>query len=199
MPDEHQHHHPQHKIVNHIDVNIIEVDGERYHREGTELRIIEEQAHIMFSLAKTMGKLVGHESHGQNVRLVLTTFINNNQFIIMALNLNANQFSLDTLGLIDSDTNLPVAATFANQVFASDNPAIFSTTPDATNPNQTKDVAVAAGVANLNFSADATYTDSVTKQPVTKSLKGSVVMTVAAIVAGENVSLVINQGTPQLQ
>ena len=198
-------HHPSPVTKEVITINeyVIIVDGTAYKKhdhEGKELEIIDSLTRVAFNQSIIIGDLIAqHEPQSQNVKLVLTTSFNNSTFIIMSLNLNANQFSLDALGLIDTDTNLPVAATFANNTFTSDNSAVFTTTQDAANPNQTKDVAVAPGVANLLATSDVTYTDSVTNQPVTKSLKVSVVMTVAAIVAGENVALVINQGTPQLQ
>ncbi|HEV3223891.1 MAG TPA: hypothetical protein VGZ90_13475 [Puia sp.] len=160
---------------------------------------------IIDNLSVTVMKQAGAisdivSSKNQNVRLVLTTSINNSIFIIMSINLSAKQFSIDSLGLVDTDTGLAVVATFANQTFTSDNPAIFTSTQDPANPNQSKDVAIAAGNANLLATADATYTDSKTGLSVTKTgLKVSVPVIISAVVAGENVALVINQGTPQAQ
>lgn len=134
---------------------------------------------------------------GQHVKLILLNSSNNQ---IMAITLNANQFSIDTLGLVDSDTGNAVAATFANVSFVSSDPTIFTSTQDPANPNTTKDVAVAAGSASLNVTADASYTDSVSGLAVTKAgLIISVPVTVAAVVAGENVALTITQGIPTLQ
>lgn len=167
------------------------------HELSQLLHIIDKQTHIILDLTRIIGRLTRSESEGK-VRLVFTTNINNNQFIIMAsLNLNANQFSIETLQLIDSDTGLPVQATFANVVFTSSDPNVFTTTPVPGSPNQTRDDAVAPGTATLNVTADVTYTDNKTNQPVTKNLTSNVPVTVAAVTAGENVALQIVVGTPQ--
>lgn len=118
----------------------------------------------------------------------------------MALQLTQGFFSLDQLALIDTDTNAQVQATFANvQPFVSDNTAVLVSSPDPStpsNPTKVLNTAMGGGTANVTTTADATYTDSVSKQPVTKTLKLSIPYTVIAVVAGENVALTLIQGTP---
>ncbi len=118
----------------------------------------------------------------------------------MPLQLTQGFFSLDQLALIDTDTNGLVQATFANvQPFASDNAAVLTVAPDPStpsDPNKVLSTAIGGGTANVTTTADATYTDSISKQPVTKTLKLSIPYTVVAVVAGENVALTLIQGTP---
>lgn len=189
----HKHRKENKEVVIIEETNVVIIEGEHYKKfnpEKEELEIIEKLVGIVDRLT---------QDKKERVRLVLTTILNNNKFIVMSITLNANQFSLDTLSLIDSDTNAAVAATFANQSFASSDPSIFTSTQDVTDPNSTKDVAVGAGTASLNISADVTYTDANTNQPVTKTLTLVVDVTVVAVVAGENVALVLTQGAPQQQ
>lgn len=150
-------------------------------------------------LLKMLDRLIPHERRHQNVKLVFQTTINK-QFKVtfMALQLTQGFFSLDSLALIDTDTNALVQATFANtQPFASDNSAVLTSAPDpAGNPNNVLNTAVAGGTANVTTTSDVTYTDSVTNQPVTKTLKLSIPYSVISVVAGENVALTLVQGTP---
>lgn len=111
-----------------------------HHPEPLEIAV-DRLAECNLELIRILSKVIRPAHEGQKVRLVFkTTSINNSILQIMALNLNANQFSIDSLGLIDSDTGGAVVATFANPTFTSDNPAVFTTTADPSNPNQTKDV-----------------------------------------------------------
>jgi len=166
-----------------------------HHPEPLEIAV-DRLAEANLELVRVVKHLTNPKHQRHPVRLVFTTNINNNQFIIMALQLNANQFSIETLQLIDSDTGLPVAATFSNVVFTSSDPNVFTTTPVPGNPAQTRDDAVGAGTATLNVTADVTYTDSVSNQPVTKSLISNVPVVVTKA-AAENVALQIVVGTPQ--
>lgn len=176
------------------ETNVVIIEGDHYKKWNPE----KEELEIIEHLVKIIERLT--QPQKQRTRLVLQTILQNNTIVqIMSLKLNANQFSLDVLSLIDSDTGAAVAATFANQKYESSDPNVFTSVQDATDPNTTKDTAVGAGTANLNVSADATYTDANTGQSVTKSLSLVVDVTVIAIVAGENVSLVLTQGAPQLQ
>ena len=140
------------------------------------------------------------DCHKQHVKLVLQTQINNFKFTFMALQLDQGFFSLDQLALIDTDTNAQVKATFANvQPFVSDNPAVLTSAPDPSTPSdptKVKNTGISGGTANVTTTADASYTDSKTNQPVTKTLKLSIPYTVVAVVAGENVALTLIQGTP---
>jgi hypothetical protein len=170
------------------------------------LDILQQQGHSVNHLIGIVDRL-SHEHHHQhphehqNVKLVFSTNINSNfKVTFMALQLTQGFFSLDQLALIDTDTNGQVAATFANvQPFASDNPAVLTTVPDPSipsDPTKCKNTAVAGGTANVTGQADATYTDSKSGQPVTKTLKLSIPYAVVAVVAGENVALTLIQGTP---
>lgn len=115
----------------------------------------------------------------------------------MNLNLVQGNFSLDSLQLIDSDSGAVVQATFANQSFSSDNTDVLTSVQSTTDPNSTVDTAIAGGSANVTATADATFTDKNTGEPVTKTLSVVVPYTVTAVVAGENVALTLVQGTPQ--
>lgn len=183
------------KEVTHIDETIIIIDGEKFHKHDHE----EKELAIIKKLIDIINKLTRPPTQHERIRLILKTILdkNNSIFQIMALNLNTGQFSIDSLGLIDSDTGNPVSATFANATFTSSDPAVFTTEQDAANPNSTKDTAVAAGSASLTATADVTYTDANTQASVTKSLSVTIPVIVSAVVAGENVALVINQGAPQ--
>lgn len=161
------------------------------HQERELLKIISIETGIIEMLLKDEHK------HHRKVELVFTTLINNFKIRIMALQLNAGQFSLGTLALIDSDTNNAVAASFANPVFTGSNDAAFTVSPDSSDPNTARVTAVAAGTGSVSATTDVTYTDSVSGQPITKSLSVSVDVTVVAITAGENVTLQLNFGAVQ--
>lgn len=150
------------------------------------------------SLIEVVTDLIKKRRKHQNVRLVFSTTINNFKITFMALQLTQGTFSLDQLALIDTDTNAPVQATFANiQPFTSDNPSVLTTTADpAGDASKCLNTALAAGTANVLGRADVTYTDSVSKQPVTKTLVLSIPYVVLAVTAGENVALTLIQGTP---
>jgi hypothetical protein len=169
--------------------------------EKEEFKIIERLLKNESSLIDLVGRLIPPEPGHQNVKLVFSTTLNNGlKITFMALQLTQGFFSLDQLALIDTDTNGLVAATFANiQPFVSDNPAVLLTAPDPStpsDPSKCKNTAVSGGTANVTTTADATYTDSVSKVSVTKTLKLSIPYTVVAVTAGENVALTLVQGTP---
>lgn len=184
---------PEKKEVLTLNETFIFIDGIPYRRHDLE----KEELDIIKSLVRILDRLTSGTN--KKVRLVLQTNFseNNSIFLIMAIQLNVGQFSLDTLSLIDSDTGNAVAATFANNSFTSSDSNVFTSTVDGTDPNSTRDQAVNAGSATLNVSSDVTYTDANTNQSVTKTLTLAVPVTVVAVVAGENVALVMTQGTPQ--
>ncbi|HLZ17462.1 MAG TPA: hypothetical protein VKQ08_10500 [Cyclobacteriaceae bacterium] len=183
--------------------NVHEHQGKFYSRLFEEAREDYEICEILSReqiLEQELGELIEdrHHREHQRTKLVLTTSLNNFKFTFMALQLNQGQFSLDTLQLIDTDTGLPVKASFANVLpFGSDNPAILTSVTSTTDPTSTVDTAVSAGTANVTGGADVTYTDSKTNQPVTKTLVLKIPYTVVAVVAGENVALSLVQGTPR--
>ena len=160
-------------------------------QEKELIRIIAIQTETIEMLLKDEHK------HHKKVHLAFTQNINNTKSIIMALSLNQGQFALGVLALIDSDTNNAVSATFANPVFTGSNDAAFTVAPDSSDPNTARVTAVAAGTGTVSASVDATYTDSVSGSPVTKSLTVSVDVSVVAVSAGENVALQLNFGAPQ--
>ena len=169
------------------------------HHEKEDEKIIQKLLRNESSLIQLIDRLIPHDRRHQNVKLVFqTTLPNNLKFTFMALQLTQGFFSLDTLALIDTDTNVLVQATFANvQPFASDNTSVLTTAPDpAGDPTKCTNTAIAGGTANVTTTADVTYTDSVSNQPVTKNLRLSIPYTVVAVVAGENVALTLIQGTP---
>lgn len=150
-------------------------------------------------LLKLLDRIIPPERRHQNVKLVFQTTLNNNlKFTFMALQLTQGFFSLDSLALIDTDTNAQVQATFANtQPFTSSNTSVLTSAPDpAGNANAVVNTAVSGGTANVTTTSDVTYTDSVTNQPVTKTLTLSIPYSVVSVVAGENVALTLIQGTP---
>lgn len=151
----------------------------------------------------TMATVIIFESSGKGRRkhkyhLVLTGISNENTYIIMALTLSANEFSLGQLGLIDSDTLEVVSATFSNQSFSGTNDAAFTASPDGSDPNTVRVNGVAEGSGQVNFSAHADYTDKF-GQPKSKDLSGSVEVTVTAVQQEQGVSLVVNFGAVQSQ
>lgn len=167
--------------------------------EKEAFEIIDHLLHNESILLHIVERLLPKERNHQNVKLVFQTTLNNNlKFTFMALQLTQGFFSLDSLALIDTDTNAQVQATFANtQPFASDNTAVLTSVPDpAGNPNSVLNTAVSGGTANVTTTSDVTYTDSVTNLPVTKTLTLSIPYSVVAVVAGENVALTLIQGTP---
>lgn len=167
--------------------------------EDNEARVIKLNEHLERDrdrLEYELRKCLKDQS-AEKVKLVIISSNNKNQQT-MSINLTqGGPFSLDSVGLIDTDTQAPVQATFANVSFVGSDDTIFTTVQDPANPNQTQDTPVAPGQAALQATADATYTDSKTNLPVTKvGLTVTVPVIVTAVVAGENVALVINQGAP---
>lgn len=116
----------------------------------------------------------------------------------MSLSLSANQFSIGTLGLIDSDDQSSVNATFSNQVFVGGNDAAYTVKQDDVDPNTVKVSGVAEGSGQLKFTAHASYTDR-NGQQKEKDLEGVIDVAVSAVVVDQNVSLVVNFGSPQPQ
>lgn len=114
----------------------------------------------------------------------------------MSLSLVSNQQVAGTLGLLDTVTNNPVTATFANITAASDNTAAFTVTSDAS--GNVNVVGVAAGTGNVTVTADASYTDS-TGTAQTKTLSFTTDVTVTAIITADGVALTVTFGAPTQQ
>lgn len=136
--------------------------------------------------------------HKRKYHLVLTGYSSTQNFILMGLTLAANQFSIGSLGLIDSDTFEAISASFTNQIFTGSNDSSFTAIQDGGDPNAVKVSGVAEGSGTVSFSATASYTDKFGNSK-TKDLSGSVDVTITAVQQEQNVSLVINFGEPQLQ
>ena len=131
-------------------------------------------------------------------RLVLTTthLLNKSKFQIMSLSLVSNQKVAGTLGLIDSVTNNPVTATFANVTATSDTPAAFTASVDSSNNIDV--VGVAAGTGILTVSALTAYTDS-TGAAQSVTLTTTVDVTITAVITADGVALTVTFGTPTAQ
>lgn len=120
----------------------------------------------------------------------LTIFINKKQIQTMALTLDIASFVPGVLGLVDHTTGNVVAATFANELFTSSDESIFTAVQDG---DDTVDITgVAEGSANLNVSADATYTDGNTGKEVTVNKSVVIPVTVTKPIEGEETDLVVN-------
>lgn len=131
-------------------------------------------------------------NRADEVRLILTTFVNKNKYSIMALTLNAGQSAAGTLGLQDTVTGLPVTSTFTGTTASPDNAAVFTS---VVNPDGSiTATAVAPGTANLLVATTGAYTDS-NGTPQTQSLTLSVPVTVAQATA-DSVALTLTFGTP---
>lgn len=111
----------------------------------------------------------------------------------MSVTLASNQSAPIVLGLIDSDTLLPITATFAGESETSDNLAAATTDPTLGL------VGVAPGSGNLTSIATWTYTDKNTNQPVTVQLTTVTPFTVTAVITAENVQQVVSLGIPVTQ
>lgn len=140
-----------------IEENIIIIEGEKWHKHGHDdkLEIIKKLADAVDNLSKLAGK-------SRRPIFALTTFINNNQFILMAdvkLVIGSPKSGLFTL--IDNKTLLPISpVNFSNQaVGANSNPEFASFALDTNNPNQVIGSGIAAGSGTVIITTHAAYTD----------------------------------------
>lgn len=131
-------------------------------------------------------------------QLALIGFQNNKTYLLMALTIQTNQFSLGSLGLIDSDSLEAVSASFSNVAFASSDESIFIVSPVDGDESSVKVSGVNKGEAALKYKATATYTDKFGNQK-TKDFAGDTPVSVIAVQEEQNVSLVVNFGDPQNQ
>lgn len=169
MHEEEKHHHEQPKEITNIFVEeTIVVINEGEHHHGHH-----------------------HHKHPQRVRQVLFFNINHYKSIAMSLSIPSNQSAPIVLGLIDSDTQAVITATFTGETETSDNTAAATTDPVLGL------VGVAPGTGNLISVATWTYTDGNTQALVTKEFTTTTPFEVTAVVvAGENVAMVVTLGTP---
>lgn len=94
------------------------------------------------------------------------------------------------LGLIDTDTQKAIVATFANIQISIADTSIAEIEQDPNTPGQSDVKPLAVGDTKLNVTADATYTDGNTGESVTKTgLTASTDVTVTE--GAENVGLVV--------
>lgn len=160
-------------------------------KERHELEKILEQALSDISkLTEIIARLTTNKEH---IKMVLFKNKNQKTIIMSFAPLPANQKAPIVIGLVDATTLQPVTATSANETEVSDSPTVA--TVDASNNL----VGVSAGSGNLTSTADWTYTDSNTGQPVTATLSIITPFTVTAIVTAEAVQMVVSLGTPVAQ
>lgn len=115
----------------------------------------------------------------------------------MSLEIQANQFSIGTLSLLDTVTNVPVdGATFTDVSVASDNPAVASAVLNA--DGTVTVTGVSAGAANVTTTATANFTNSLGVAS-TSSVSVVIPVTVDAVVVADAVQLVVTFGAPQPQ
>jgi uncharacterized protein YjdB len=152
---------------------------------------------IIMELVETveeLGRRIPLPKH-QTTDLILSGISNNSiiikNSIIMSVSLNVKDFINETLGLVDHDTQAVIpSAVFSNQLYSSDSPAIA--TVDAAG----KVTAISAGIANILFTADVTYTGK-DGQPKTEKAKTiTIAVTVAA--APQTTDLTVTFGQPNV-
>lgn len=144
-------------------------------------------------LLKLLERLIPHEPPKPKVRLALITFINNSKLEIMILNLTGTQTSQGILGLLDTVTNVPVTATFANIVATPDSAFV---TAAVNSDNSISVVGVTPGTGNLVITSDVSYTDS-TGVPQTQNLTATIPVTVAqSQPTADGVALTVTFSTP---
>ncbi len=133
-------------------------------------------------------------------RLIFTTIINNHQIKILKImpTLDSKQFVEEILALENTDTKAAISATFANVKLLSSDVSIFTCDTDVNADGTLDIVGIAPGTATLTVTADATYTDANTGQPVTASKSATVDVTVNKPLPGaENTDLVVTFSDPK--
>lgn len=134
-----------------INEKIIIVEGNTYHKENSELRIIRDLVHIV-------DKLIGKRSRPI---LGLTTLINNQNVILMDIVLTLTGPPKNGIfTLLDNKTLNVIQASFQNQtVGANSNPSAATFSLDPNDPNKVLATVLAVGSGSVIFSTDASYTD----------------------------------------
>lgn len=112
----------------------------------------------------------------------------------MAVSLNVQETLLGTLGIVNHADGTPIPATFANAAFTSSDPTIFTAAADSADAEEVDIVGVAVGTATLSVSADCTYNDPATQQPVTVNKTATISVTISP--AATATDLVVTFGTP---
>ena len=163
-------------LKNQIDLLISEAEA-AYHKQLNNIKDI-------------LGHLHHKDPRRQQVRQVLTTFFNNQTFIIMSVTIEQTLQAPIVLTLVDAKTLASITATKANEKEVSDNPAVAAV--DASGNLQ----GIAPGTFNLISDADWTYTDSNTNQQVTTHETTTTPGTVTAVITAEGVQQVVSLGTP---
>jgi hypothetical protein len=159
--------------------------------ERKELERLLEQALCDISkLTEIISRLTQNK---ESVKMVLFKNKIQKSIIMSFAPLPANQKAPIVIGLVDANSLQPITATSANETEVSDSPSVA--TVDASNNL----VGVSAGSGNLTSTADWTYTDSNTGQPVTVTLSVVTPFTVTAVVTAESVQMVVSLGTPVAQ
>lgn len=157
--------------------------------QENEMRSLENETRLLKLIEHLFRKL----DNPHKVRLALITFINNSKLQIMTLSLTGTQTSQGILGLLDTVTNVPVTATFANVVATPDSGFITATV----NADNSITVAgVTPDTGNLVIASDVSYTDS-TGAAQTQNLAVAIGVTVAqSQPTADAVALTVTFSTP---
>ena len=113
------------------------------------------------------------------------------------MQITTKQFTDANLALVDHATLNTITATFANVVLTSSDESIFTATSDVNGDGVLDIVPVNPGTATLTATADASYTDANTGQPVTVNKGATIEVTVTAPVEGQLTDLVLTLSDPQ--
>lgn len=158
------HHHSHHKhpeTGQPINITIILPEEKGPPKRDHLWEIIKIQAETIGRLTRIIDKKC-HKKHRNKPIFALTTFINKQQFIIMAdVQLVVGSPKTGIFTLIDNKTLLPITtASFSNQaVGANSNPEFATFALDPSNPNNLIATPVAAGSGTVVITTDASYTD----------------------------------------
>lgn len=157
-------------------------------------KLLELLAKIIHDQNKELIRCCNKKCPPNPVHLVLTISYQKSKFIIMSLQIAANQFAVGALQLIDSVTQAPVTATFTGTTAVSDNDAVATA---SVNGDGTVTVTgVSAGTCNVTVSTVADFTNSLGAAS-TGSVSYIVPVTVDAVAVADGVELVVTFGAPQ--
>ena len=157
------HNSPQTKEVITINETVILVESQFYRKhdhETEELKIIGHLAQANRDLTKIIDRLLGEEKRQKPI-FALTTFLNNQLFIMADIVLTLGTSKNGIFTLLDNKTLQPIAGvSFSNQaVGVNTNPGAATFAIDPANPNTPVGTPIAAGSGSVVFSTDANYVD----------------------------------------
>lgn len=133
--------------------------------------------------AKKRNKRHRHHHHS---RYKLKIFFNNQIQFTMSQQITVGQILASHLGVVDHVTGAVVPATFANETVAIADTSLLSVDADE---NFT---GLAAGSTDVTITADCSYTDGNTNQPLTVNKSVTVNLTITAPVSAEETDLVVS-------